>query len=83
MATSDLDGQDPPVCPLLGLAADHRSHFIYPHPGHRCFSASRPAPTDAAYQARFCLTPEFATCTRFVTWQKRSQESRGAANRHG
>jgi hypothetical protein len=83
MGTSDLVEHDPPACPLLGLAADHRSHFSYPHPGHRCFAGRRPAPTDAAYQARFCLTAGYASCVRYVTWQKRSREARGAADRHG
>ena len=83
MATSDRVDQDPPACPLLGLAADHRTHFSYPHPGHRCFASGQPAPTDAAYQARFCLTAGFSSCGRYATWLKRAPEARGAADRHG
>ncbi len=83
MAASEPIGYDPPACPLVGLAADRRTHFTYPHPGHRCFAEGRPAPTDAAYQARFCLTAGFWTCIRYATWRKRSQDGRGAANRTG
>jgi hypothetical protein len=46
MANIEIDGLDAPVCPLLGLAADRRSQFTYPHPGHLCFAPERPATTD-------------------------------------
>jgi hypothetical protein len=72
MVSTELDGPDAPVCPLLGLAADRRSHFTYPHPGHRCFATEHPATTDARRQAAYCLSAGYAACDRYVA-RKRSQ----------
>ena len=65
MVSPELDGLDAPVCPLLGLAADRRSHFTYPHPGHRCFAKRRPTTTDARRQAAYCLSPGYTACDRY------------------
>jgi LysM repeat protein len=59
---------DPPACPLLGLAADRRTHFTYPHPGHRCFAKGHPTTADARRQAAYCLSLDFATCDRYRAW---------------
>jgi LysM repeat protein len=69
MVSTQLDGSDAPACPLLGLAADRRSHFTYPHPGHRCFAKDRPASTDAGRQARYCLSLGYTTCDRYPARQ--------------
>ncbi len=69
MARVELDLLDAPGCPLLGLAADRRSHFTYPHPGHRCFATGRPATTDARRQATYCLSPGYTACDRYRAWQ--------------
>jgi len=76
MDSTQLDGSDVPACPLLGLAADRRSHFSYPHPGHRCFAKDRPAPTDAGRQAAYCLSLGYTRCDRYPTAQppKRARE---------
>jgi hypothetical protein len=65
MAGIDLEGRDPPACPLLGLAADRRSHFTYPHPVHRCFAGHGPAVTDTRRQVVYCLNRRFLACDRF------------------
>ena len=67
---SDIAGShpDPPACPLLGLAADPRSHFTYPHPGHRCFASGHPGTADAHRQTAYCLSPDFPKCDRFRKW---------------
>jgi hypothetical protein len=65
MVTIKLDGPDAPVCPLLGLLTDPRSHFTYPHSGHRCFAMKRPANADAGRQATYCLSPLFSACDRY------------------
>jgi hypothetical protein len=65
MATIELDGPDAPACPLLGLEADPRSHFTYPHPSHRCFAQKRPALTDARRQTTYCLSGDFTACDRY------------------
>ena len=68
MTAMKLDEPDPPACPALGLADDRRSHFTYPHPGHRCFAKGDAAKADPRRQATFCLSPEFASCDRFRAW---------------
>jgi hypothetical protein len=65
MASSEIDRLDAPACPFLGLAADPRSHFTYPHPAHRCFAKKRPATSDVQRQATFCLSLDFTTCDRY------------------
>ena len=65
MASIELDGRDAPACPLLGLAADPRSHFTYPHPGHRCYATKSAASADASRQATFCLGPGYTACDRY------------------
>jgi LysM repeat protein len=65
MARVEIEETDTPVCPHLGLAADPRSHFTYPHPGHRCFVKDQPATTDATRQATFCLSSGFTACDRY------------------
>jgi hypothetical protein len=69
MATFELDGSDDAACPLLGLDADHRTHFTYPHPDHRCFAAKRPAAADARRQSTYCLTDQFTFCDRYQARQ--------------
>jgi LysM repeat protein len=59
---------DPPACPLLGLAADRRSRFTYPHPGHRCFAKGHPAAADARRQTTYCLSVDYPKCDRFRAW---------------
>jgi len=68
---TELELPDAPACPFLGLAADRRSHFTFPHPEHRCFVKNHAAGTDARRQAGFCLTLEYATCDRYRSWEAR------------
>jgi hypothetical protein len=72
MASIEFDGLDAPACPLLGLAADRRSHFTYAHPAHRCFAMDHPATTDPRRQLMFCLSPDFRACERYGAWQRRT-----------
>ena len=58
-------GPDAPTCPHLGLATDPRTHFTYPHPGHRCFVKERAAATDPDRQATYCLSGSYAGCDRY------------------
>jgi hypothetical protein len=80
MATFELDGSDDSVCPLLGLDADHRSHFTYPHPDHRCFAAKRPATADAHRQSTYCLTDKFTVCDRYLARQSTIKSSARAGS---
>lgn len=74
MVSIELDGLDAPACPLLGLAADRRSHFTYPHSGHRCFAKKHPATTDPRRQATYCLSPGYTACDRYQALQHRAQK---------
>jgi LysM repeat protein len=65
MGSSELERLDPPICPFLGLAGDNRTHYTYPHPGHRCFATGRPVSADARRQTTFCVTPGYAACDRY------------------
>jgi len=65
MTLGELDLHDAPACPLLGLAADPRTRFTFPHPGHRCHAARRPKTIDLARQSSYCLSSSFAACERF------------------
>ena len=76
MGSSELDWVDPPTCPFLGLAGDSRSHYTYPHPGHRCFATGRPASADARRQTTFCVTPGYAACDRYQARQRSDQRTR-------
>jgi hypothetical protein len=73
MVSSEPEVPDSPACPLLGLAADRRTHFTYPHPGQRCFARNRPDTTDAGRQAMYCLSLDFRACDRYETWQRRAE----------
>jgi hypothetical protein len=66
MAYVEIGGPGALACPHLGLAADPRSHFIYPHPDHRCFVKDRMAATDPGRQATYCLSGSYAGCDRYV-----------------
>ena len=81
MASIELDGSDGPACPLLGLAADRGSHFMFPHPGHRCFAREHPATTDARRQATYCLSPGYAACDRYQAQRRRALAREGSEPR--
>ena len=85
MPDGELDGVDGPVCPLLGMASDRRSHFTYPHPAHRCFAKQHGATTDARRQLDYCLSPSFASCDRFQAREHDAPapEKRGSAPAEG
>jgi hypothetical protein len=76
MAGVEHEVPDAPGCPLLGLAADRRSHFTYPHPGHRCFAKKHAATTEARRQATYCLSLNFTACDRYQAWQRRAESGR-------
>jgi hypothetical protein len=71
MASAELDIRDAPACPLLGLAVDRRSHYTFPHPGHRCFATQPPGTTGPDRQSAYCLTAGFDACDRFRVFQRR------------
>lgn len=66
----DLSG-DPPACPLLGLALDHRTRYTFPHPAHRCHAAGSAKKIQLGHQSVVCLGASFATCERYQSWEHR------------
>jgi LysM domain len=79
MASADIDVPDAPACRLLGLAVDRRTHYTFPHPGHRCFATKSPGTTKLDRQSAYCLTARFDACDRFLVWQRR--DAAGGASR--
>ena len=71
MVSAELDVPDAPACPLLGLAVDRRTHYTFPHPGHRCFATQPPRTTAPDRQSGYCLSADFARCDRFIAWMGR------------
>src|SRR5450756_2595440 len=71
MASAELDIRDAPACPVLGLAVDRRTHYTFPHPGHRCFATQPPGTTGPDRQSAYCLTAGFDACDRFRVFQRR------------
>jgi LysM repeat protein len=69
MSSADFDALDAPACPYLGLADDRRSHFTFPHPGHRCFARDRPTDVDARHQKLYCVSLDFIGCDRYPASQ--------------
>ncbi len=62
MTYRDRDSPDPQACPLLGLAGDSRTHYTFPHPGHRCHADRSPGKVDLARQSSYCLSANFVSC---------------------
>jgi hypothetical protein len=67
MARAEFDVLDISACPLLGLVGDPRTHFTFPHPGHRCHATRSPRGIDPARQSAQCLSPYFAACVLYRT----------------
>ncbi len=62
MTYRDRDSPDPQACPLLGLVGDSRTHYTFPHPGHRCHAGRSPGRVDLARQSSYCLSANFVSC---------------------
>ena len=81
MAAGELDLPDAPACPLLGLAGDPRTHFTFPHPGHRCHAMRSPGSIDARRQSTYCLSRGFTACERYWLPANGRSESESAPHR--
>jgi LysM repeat protein len=53
------------VCPLLALAADHRSVVDGVDAAHRCHAGATPEAVDRQVQSQLCLTPSHPRCDRY------------------
>lgn len=63
------------VCPLLALAADHRTVVDGVDSAHRCHAFTEPIALERQQQAQLCLTPRHDRCERYLQHVAR----RGAA----
>lgn len=72
------DLPDAPACPFLGLEADSRTRFTFPHPGHRCHAARGASTIDLARQSGYCLSSSYPACERFRAQLPRPAKSAGA-----
>jgi|GEM_PF-1898709 hypothetical protein len=75
MPAVEREVPDAPACPLLGIAADRRTRYTFPHPDHRCYATAAPAVIGPSHQAEFCLSLGFMPCDRYQSWQYESGAS--------
>lgn len=54
------------VCPLLALAADHRTAVDGVDSGHRCHAVVPPVPLERERQSRLCLSAAHGRCERYL-----------------
>jgi LysM repeat protein len=66
------------VCPLLALAADHRTAVDGVDAGHRCHATEEPTSIERQQQARLCLTPRHDQCQRYLQHVARRGATPGA-----
>ncbi|MGD0862577.1 MAG: hypothetical protein ABSA21_07420 [Candidatus Limnocylindrales bacterium] len=69
MPAVERDLADAPACPLLGLAADRRTRYTFPHPDHLCYATATPGVLGPVHQAACCLSLSFMACDRYRSWQ--------------
>jgi len=62
------------ACPRLGLAADRRTRFTFPHPSHRCHATPTPTVIEPRQQEAYCLSPGFRACIRYGAWRGEGAE---------
>jgi hypothetical protein len=62
----------PSVCPFVALAEDRDRRADAPDERNRCYAERAPRRRDLAYQAEFCYSTGFATCSVFLAWAARN-----------
>ena len=72
------DLSEAPACPFLGLEANSRTRFTFPHPSHRCHAARGARTIDLARQSGYCLSSSYPACERFRAQLPRPGKSAGA-----
>ena len=65
-------GAGPSVCPFVALAEDRDRRADTPDEGNRCYAERAPRQRDMVYQADFCYSPQFSTCSVFLSWAARN-----------
>ncbi len=72
------DLSEAPACPFLGLEANSRTRFTFPHPSHRCHAARGARTIDLARQSGYCLSASYPACERFRAQLPRPGKSSGS-----
>jgi hypothetical protein len=78
--TTPLNIPEAPACPLLGLVADPRTHYTFPHPDHRCHAESSPNTIEPGHQSAYCLAIAFIACGRYETPRRPAESGRQPAS---
>ena len=65
-------GARPLVCPFVALAEDRNRRADAPDQRNRCYAEPAPRQRDLAYQADYCYSPDFPTCSVFLAWAARN-----------
>lgn len=62
----------PGVCPFVALAEDRNRRADEPDRRNRCYAEPAPRQRDLAYQAEYCYSVTFASCSVFLAWAARN-----------
>jgi hypothetical protein len=62
----------PSVCPFVALAEDRDRRADAPDERNRCYAERAPRRRDLSYQAEYCYSPGFASCSIFLAWAARN-----------
>ncbi len=65
-------GVGPLVCPFVALAEDRDRRADAPDERNRCYAEKAPRRRDLAYQAEYCYTARFSSCSAFLAWAARN-----------
>jgi nucleoid-associated protein YgaU len=65
-------GAGPSVCPFVALAEDRDRRADSPDEGNRCYAERAPRQRDLSYQAEYCYSQGFSSCSVFLGWAARN-----------
>lgn len=76
--TGQSPSAGPSVCPFVALAEDRDRRADSPDEGNRCYAERAPRQRDLLYQADYCYSRQFASCSVFLGWAARNAASPAA-----
>jgi hypothetical protein len=71
-AAAQSSGSSASVCPFVALAEDRNRRADEPDQGNRCYAEPAPRQRDLAYQADYCYSRDFSSCSVFLAWAARN-----------
>jgi hypothetical protein len=72
MDAGQSPGRGPSVCPFVALAEDRDRRADEPDKGNRCYAEPAPRQRDLLYQADYCYSKRFSSCSVFLAWAARN-----------